>query len=144
MDPALRRRGAAARGADRGLPGDLKSPNNPFLGGSAGDAAEQPAASRAWRIPDGRYLYPILEGATVADVTADPAAACSSSTPHQGEFTDRWAYRTDAAGDFVADVAPLGAAACVVIERDGAQRGRACSAGSTSSTCATSMPTAPS
>lgn len=100
------------------LPGNLKSPNNPLLGGAA---PTQPNSRgiEAMGI-SGRYLYPILEGATVADAAADPTRRLVFEyDTRSGEFTGRqWVYRADPALGFVADAAPLGPNRLVVVERD--------------------------
>ena len=58
------------------MPGDLVSPNNPFLDRpDSVDPAQQPRPRGHGHQRNGRYLYPTLEGATRADLTADPTAA---------------------------------------------------------------------
>ena len=54
------------------LPGGLMSPNNPVWSDRARRPSPTAGGSRAWASPSGRYLYPILEGATVADATGRP------------------------------------------------------------------------
>ncbi len=103
-------------------PGGLRSPNNPHL---AGAAATQPN-SRGFEAmaisPDGKYLYPTLEGATVADV--DTARArwrrVFEFSVRDEAFTGRgWLYRTEQPGYFVSDMAALDRHHLVVVERDG-------------------------
>ena len=100
------------------LPGDLKSPQNPFLGGAA-PTVERSRGIEALGV-SGRFLYPTLEGATVADVTADPNRRLMFEyDTHFGRFTGRrWVYRVNPATGFVADMAPLDRRRFVVIERD--------------------------
>jgi glycerophosphoryl diester phosphodiesterase len=68
--------------------------------------------------PNGRYLYPVLEGAVVGD-PADARRVHEFDV--RGErFTGRtWTYRTELAANMVADVQALDGHRLVVIERDG-------------------------
>ncbi|MGI9029617.1 MAG: esterase-like activity of phytase family protein [Ilumatobacteraceae bacterium] len=105
------------------LPGDLKSPSNPFLGGAA---PTQPNSRGIEGMGiSGRYLYPTLEGATVADATADPTRRLMFEyDARAGSFTGRqWVYRVDPATPFVSDIAPLDPNRLVVMERDGVNPG---------------------
>ena len=105
------------------LPGGLMSPNNPTLVG----APTQPNSRgiEGMGIAGGRFLYPILEGATVADATVDPdRRLVFEYDTKRGEFTgQRWDYRVDPATAFVSDVAPLSRHELVVVERDGVNPG---------------------
>jgi len=100
------------------LPGDLKSPNNPFLGGAT---ATQPNSRGLEGMgSSGKHLYPILEGATVADGPASTRRIMFEYDTHRGEFTGRqWDYRVDPSTPLVADVAPLDPHRLLVVERDG-------------------------
>ncbi len=101
------------------LPGNLKSPNNPFLGGAA---PTQPNSRGLEGMGiSGKHLYPILEGATTADLAVDPFRRIMFEyDTHRGEFTGRqWDYRVDPSTIFVSDVAPLDPHRLVVVERDG-------------------------
>ncbi len=73
----------------------------------------------------GRCLYPTLEGATVADATADPSRRLMFEyDTRAGAFTGRqWVYRVDPSTPFVSDIAPLDANRLVVMERDGVNPG---------------------
>lgn len=101
------------------MPGDLKSPNNPFLDGAA---PTQPNSRglEGMGISD-RHLYPVLEGATQADLAVDPNRRIMFEfDTHRGGFTGRqWDYRVDPSTPFVSDVAPLDPHRLVVMERDG-------------------------
>jgi glycerophosphoryl diester phosphodiesterase len=69
--------------------------------------------------PDGRYLYPILEGATVADSDTRRRLLFEFSID-AGEFSGGvWQYRTEQPGYLVADMWALDEHRMVVIERDG-------------------------
>jgi len=99
--------------------GNLMSPNNPFL--EQGVTATQPN-SRGFEAmsssPDGKYLYPILEGATVADTDTRRRFMFEFSIDDR-EFTGRvWQYHTEQPGYLVADMGALDQHRMVVIERD--------------------------
>jgi glycerophosphoryl diester phosphodiesterase len=102
-------------------PGGLRSPDNPDLHGAD---ATQPR-SRGFEAmaisPDGKYLYPTLEGATVADLNTPRATRryVFEFSVRDEAFTGRtWEYRTEQPGHFVADMAALDRHHLVVIERD--------------------------
>jgi len=99
--------------------GNLVSPNNPFLEQEV--TATQPN-SRGFEAmsssPDGKYLYPILEGATVADTDTRRRFMFEFSIDDR-EFTGRvWQYHTEQPGYLVADMGALDQHRMVVIERD--------------------------
>lgn len=102
------------------MPGDLKSPNNPFL--VPGQPATQPNSRglEAMAIsPNGKFLYPALEGATVADPDQSRRHIFEFSIKDK-EFTGRqWEYRVEAAANMVSDMAALDSHKLVLIERDG-------------------------
>jgi glycerophosphoryl diester phosphodiesterase len=67
--------------------------------------------------PNGRYLYPVLEGAVVGD-PADARRVYEFDVRRE-RFTGRtWAYRTELPGNMVADVQALDGHRLVIIERD--------------------------
>jgi glycerophosphoryl diester phosphodiesterase len=69
--------------------------------------------------PDGKHLYPILEGATVVDPDTRRRFMFELSID-DGEFTGRvWQYRTEQPGYLVADMWALDQYRMVLIERDG-------------------------
>ena len=108
------------------LPGNLMSPNNPHL--PSGTTPSQPNSRGLEGMGiDGRFLYPMLEGATQADLNADPTSTRRLMFEYdinKGEFTGRqWEYRVDPNTPFVSDVAPLDNKRLVVIERDGVNPG---------------------
>jgi glycerophosphoryl diester phosphodiesterase len=100
------------------LPG-VKSPDNPTLG-----AGETPtlASSKGFEgmaiSPDGRTLYPILEGA----LTADPDQSrrlINEFSIRAGRYTGRqWAYRVEDPSDSIGDFTQLDEHRFLVIERD--------------------------
>ncbi|WP_328522969.1 esterase-like activity of phytase family protein [Kribbella sp. NBC_00359] len=102
------------------VPGSLMSPNNPFLVPPA--TATQPN-SRGFEAmsttPDGKHLYPILEGSTAVDPDTRRRFLFEFSID-DGEFTGRvWQYHTEQPGYLVADMWALDQHRMVVIERDG-------------------------
>lgn len=101
-------------------PGGLMSPNNPFL---AGASASQPN-SRGFEAtaisPDGRYLYAVLEGPTVAAGTNALDRLVFQFDVRHERFTVRtWTYQVHAATNMVSDIDALDAHQFVLIERDG-------------------------
>jgi glycerophosphoryl diester phosphodiesterase len=103
-------------------PGGLRSPNNPHLGGATATQPNSRGFEAMAISPDGKYLYPALEGATVADLAAGEGTRryVFEFSVRDEAFTGRvWLYRTEVAGHFVADMAALDRHHLVVIERDG-------------------------
>ena len=96
-----------------------KSPDNPTLG-----AGETPAIGRSRGFEamagskDGRYLYPILEGALTADADQRRRVVYEFDTKKNRYTKKTWAYETDTDGDLVADAYRVGKRKLVVLERD--------------------------
>ncbi|WP_307793552.1 esterase-like activity of phytase family protein [Microbacterium stercoris] len=95
-----------------------QSPQNPYLNGAAATIAasrgfEAMAASR-----DGRYLYPVLEGAYLAD--PDPRRrVINEFDTRTGSYTGRtWAFQTDQPGDVIGDAFLGKKNELLLIERD--------------------------
>lgn len=100
------------------LPG-ATSPQNPYLG-----AGEQPTvrASAGFEalggLRDGRYLYPVLENAYLADPDQSRRVVHEFDT-RRGRYTGRtWDYRTDQVGDLVGDAFWVRGHELLVVERD--------------------------
>lgn len=96
-----------------------KSPQNPYLG-----AGETPRikASRGFEAmaasKDGRYLYPITEGAFVDD-TLQRRRTISEFDTRTNRYTGvTWAYQTDQDANVVGDAFTTGRHQLLVIERD--------------------------
>jgi hypothetical protein len=100
-------------------PGGLMSPNNPFLVGPATQPNSRGYEAMAISA-DKKFLYAILEGATVADADQQRRLVFEFSTTTKA-FTGRtWQYRAEAAtGRFVSDADLVRGDRLVVIERDG-------------------------
>ncbi|NES27943.1 hypothetical protein GCE86_09750 [Micromonospora terminaliae] len=100
-------------------PGGLRSPNNPHLGGAAATQPNSRGFEAMAISPDGKYLYPALEGATVAELGTTRRYIFEFSVRDEA-FTGRvWLYQTEQPGYFVSDMAALDRHHLVVIERDG-------------------------
>ena len=109
-------RGGRLLSAPIPLPG-VRAPENaagnPNLGGSKG--FEGMAHS-----PDGRYLYPLLEGTVAGDTAGD--LRFNEFDVRRGEYTGkRWTYRLEAPAHAIGDAIPVDANRFLIIERDGAQ-----------------------
>jgi glycerophosphoryl diester phosphodiesterase len=101
------------------VPGGLRSPNNPHLGGAAPTHPNSRGIEAMAISPNGRYLYAALEGATIADAGTTRRLIFEFSTDDKA-FTGRsWVYRTEQPAYMVADMWALDAHRVVVIERDG-------------------------
>ncbi|GAB2580446.1 hypothetical protein GCM10009593_19000 [Microlunatus antarcticus] len=98
---------------------DGKSPDNPTLA-----AGETPTigSSRGFEAmagsKDGRYLYPILEGAFTADADQRRRVVYEFDTRKARYTKKTWAYETDTDADFVGDAHLVGKNKLVVLERD--------------------------
>jgi glycerophosphoryl diester phosphodiesterase len=101
------------------LPGGLKSPQSPHL--AAGETPGVRASSGFEAMsasPDGRYLYPVVENALVAENDARRRVIFELDT-RTGEYTDRtWSYQTDLPGDLVGDSFTVGKDRFWFVERD--------------------------
>lgn len=100
------------------IPGDLQSPNHPFLVPPASQPNSRGFESLA-TTPDGRRLYGVLEGATVADPVKTRRVVLEFDLGERAFTARTWWYRTEQPGHFVADMWALDQHRMVVIERDG-------------------------
>ena len=96
---------------------DVRAPENaagnPNLGSSKG--FEGMAYS-----PDGRYLYPLLEGTVTGDTPGD--LRFNEFDVRRGAYTGkRWTYRLESPAHAIGDAIPVDANRFLVIERDSAQ-----------------------
>jgi glycerophosphoryl diester phosphodiesterase len=108
--------------------GYLESPSSPFLSSVSPPATPTVAGSRGFEAmaitPNGKYLYALLEGATVQDSNADRRYLLEFSIRDKA-FTDQvWQYRTQPTVTgtqqccFMADMWAIDRHRMVVIERD--------------------------
>ncbi len=98
------------------LPG-VRAPENPAgdpnLGGSKG--FEGMASS-----PDGRYLYPLLEGTVAGDTPGD--LRMYEFDVRSGAYTGkRWTYRLESPANAIGDAVAVDGRRFLIIERDGNQ-----------------------
>jgi hypothetical protein len=102
------------------LPG-VRSPQNPFLGSGTPNLPSSRGFEGMAITPDGKTLYPMLEGALTTD--ADPLRLIINQFDiRKRRYTGRqWFYRLDAAGQAIGDLTALTHRRFLVIERDNFQ-----------------------
>ncbi|MBB5788079.1 esterase-like activity of phytase family protein [Jiangella mangrovi] len=101
------------------LPRDLKSPQSPYL--QPGETP-QVRSSRGFEAmaasPDGRYLYPIVEGAYANDPDQRRREIHEFDT-RRDRYTGRtWSYQTDQEPNVIGDAFTVGRGTFWIIERD--------------------------
>jgi hypothetical protein len=104
------------------LPGGVRSPENPY--GDPATIGVSKGFEALTASPDGRYLYPLLEGT----VDGDPAGALRMYEFDLGThaYTDRrWMYRLYKANYSTGDAVALDDGRMLVIERDNGQGDKA-------------------
>ncbi len=70
--------------------------------------------------PDGRYLYPLLEGSVAGDKPGD--LRFNEFDTRRGGYTGkRWTYRLESPANAIGDAIPVDANRFLIIERDGNQ-----------------------
>jgi hypothetical protein len=100
-------------------PFGLMSPNNPHLNGQPATQPNSRGYESMAISPNGKYLYPALEGATVAEAPSTHRYVFEFSVAARA-FTGRWwNYQTEAPGNMLADMWSLDDKRMVLIERDG-------------------------
>jgi len=123
----------------------VTSPSNPTL--TAGQVPNLPNSKGFEGMaisPDGRTLYPMLEGVVAEDKAAGLASDLRVFTvPLRGKGAEQFAdgfvrYRMEDPSHAIGDFIAVNKHQFLVIERDGGQARRRRSSGSTSSTCAAS------
>jgi glycerophosphoryl diester phosphodiesterase len=98
---------------------DVKSPNNPSLGGQPATQPNSRGFEAMAISPNGRYLYAALEGPKVADPDQSRRWIYEFSVRRKA-FTGRtWPYRAENAAYMISDMAMLDSHRIVVMERDG-------------------------
>lgn len=100
------------------IPG-VRSPNNPWLNGAAPTQPNSRGFEGMAMTPDGKYLYAVLEGATIADPDQNRRHVYEFSIGHESLTGRTWEYRTTQPGYMVSDMAAVDGHRFVLIERDG-------------------------
>ena len=101
------------------LPG-VRSPQHPQLGSAAATLAASRGFEGLGMSPDGKTLYPMLEGPITGD---DPRRLrIYEFDPRSGTFgAKQWSYRLDAADHSIGDLTGVSANVFIVAERDDRQ-----------------------
>ncbi|TDC49831.1 glycerophosphodiester phosphodiesterase [Jiangella ureilytica] len=101
------------------LPRGLKSPQSPYL--QPGETP-QVRSSRGFEAmaasPDGRYLYPIVEGAYADDPDQRRREIHEFDTRHDRYTGRTWSYQTDQVANVIGDAFTVGRGKFWIIERD--------------------------
>jgi glycerophosphoryl diester phosphodiesterase len=97
----------------------VKSPDNPTL--AAGEAPTL-ASSKGFEgmamSHDGRFLYPMLEGALTADADQSRRRISEFSLSTHAYTGRQWAYKVEAPANSIGDFTQIGAHKFLIIERD--------------------------
>jgi hypothetical protein len=102
------------------LPG-VQSPDNPFLGTGTPNLASSRGFEGMAITPDGRTLYPMLEGALTTDPDQRRLTIYQFDLRTQRYTDRRWFYRLEATGQAIGDLTALTNTRFLVIERDNFQ-----------------------
>lgn len=94
------------------------SPDNPTLGTATPTIGSSRGFEAMAGSKDGRYLYPILEGALSADTNQRRRLVYEFDTKKNRYTGTTWAYETDTDADVVGDAHLVGKRKLVVLERD--------------------------
>jgi len=102
------------------LPG-VKSPQNPFLGTGTPNLLASKGFEGMAIIPNGKLLYPMLEGALTTDI--DPRRLIINEFDLSSKLytTHQWWYRMESAGNAIGDLTAITDRRFLVIERDNNQ-----------------------
>ena len=101
------------------IPG-VYSPDNPYRGGTPANLNPSRGLESLIRSPDGRTLYPLLEG-TVAGDTPGALRLYEYDVATSQYTGQRWTYPMDAPSYAVADAIAVDANRFLTIERDGGE-----------------------
>jgi glycerophosphoryl diester phosphodiesterase len=100
------------------IPG-VQSPNNPFLNGATPTQPNSRGFEGMAITPNGKFLYAVLEGATVADQDPNRRHVYEFSVVNSALTGRTWEYHTTQPSYMVSDMAALDQHRFVLIERDG-------------------------
>jgi len=103
---------------------DVKSPQNPYLAGATPNLGRSLGFEGMAVSPDGRTLYPLLEGSVAGDEAINGAAGKNlriaefdiASKSYTG---DQWLYRLEGDGTNIGDMTAINDEEFLVIERNG-------------------------
>jgi hypothetical protein len=102
------------------LPG-VQSPDNPTLDGAAPTLRRSQGFEGMAITPDGKTLYPMLEGALIADPDQTRRWIYEFDVRTSSYTGARYAYRVESPGNAIGDLTALDRHRLLVIERDGGQ-----------------------
>lgn len=94
------------------------SPQNPYLDGRTPTARASRGFEAMAVSPDGRYLYPILEGALVKDTDQRRRWILQYDVRAEKWTGKRWAYQTTQAANVIGDAFMTARNEMIIIERD--------------------------
>jgi len=102
------------------LPG-VKSPQNPFLGAGTPNLAASKGFEGMAITPNGKKLYPMLEGALTTDPDQRKLFINEFDIETRQYTTRRWPYRLEATGNSIGDCTAFSDHEFLIIERDNNQ-----------------------
>ena len=95
-----------------------KSPDNPTLGGAEATVPRSRGFEAMAGSPDGRRLYPVVEGALTTDPEKRRRVISEFDTREKRYTGTTWAYQTDTDANVVGDAHMTGRHTMIVLERD--------------------------
>src|SRR5262245_17435855 len=102
------------------LPG-VRSPQNPFLGSGTPNLPSSRGFEGMAITPDGKTLYPMLEGALTTDPDQQRLIIFQFDIKQRRYTGKQWAYRLEVAGYSIGDLTAISNTTFLVIERDNNQ-----------------------
>lgn len=100
----------------------VQSDSNPFIPADTGNLPNSKGFEGMAISPDGRYLYPMLEGALKTDPDPQLTLRIFEFDTQAKAFTGRlWKYRLEASGNALGDLQVINEHELLIIERDGGQ-----------------------
>lgn len=100
----------------------IQSDSNPFIPAGTGNLPNSRGFEGMAVSTDGRYLYPMLEGALKTDPDPKLTLRIFEFDTYAKAFTGRtWKYRMDATANALGDLQAINDHELLIIERDGAQ-----------------------
>jgi hypothetical protein len=102
------------------LPG-VQSPQNPFLGSNTPNLPSSRGFEGMAITPDGKTLYPMLEGALTTDPDPQRLIINQFDIKKRRYTGKQWFYRLEAAGQAIGDLTAITDTTFLVIERDNFQ-----------------------